>query len=528
VTFHIVVSDHLNEAGWEVLRAAPDARLAGPFNCRADVLAAVREAQALIVRSGTQVDAELLNAAPGLRVAARAGALLENVDLDECTRRGILVINVPDANVIALAEHTLGLLLALARQIPAGAASLRAGEWRRHELQGFQLHGKTLGIVGYGRHGREVAARAQAFGLNVLAYDPYIDHGYARARHVSIVGLDELLARADLISLHAAITPETVNLLDADAFGQMKPGVCLVNCTHPRLLDEAALLAALDSGKVAGAALDVVLEEPPRPGHPLISHPRVIATPHLNQNTRESQTETSRQAAADVLAALRDEDYNHVVNLPFRPGADYRTARPYLRLADKLGKAQGQLADGFIRQVEVELLGDGLQAYVRPVAAALLTGLLRPVDERPVNLVSAPVIAHEQGIRMRQTRGLELVDYPNLVSCRVHWDGGARTMAGVVFAGGEPRLVQYGDFRIDALPEGHVLVLENVDRPGVIGRVGALLGEHAVNIGEWRYGRDRPGGRGVSFINLDSPAPPQALAALRQAEDIVDARIVRL
>jgi D-3-phosphoglycerate dehydrogenase len=524
----IVVSDHLNEAGWRVLREAPDVSLAGPFAERRDVLAAVAGADAIIVRSGTRVDAELLAAAPRLKVAARAGALLENVDLDECTRRGIMVINVPDANVIALAEHALGMLLALARHIPAGVASLRAGDWRRHELQGIQLHGKTLGIIGYGRHGREVAARAQAFGMHVLAYDPYIDEGYARARRVGIVGIEELLARADIISLHAAVTPETIRILDADAFSRVKDGVYVVNCTHAWLIDEPALRDALDSGKVAGAALDVVIDEPPPANHPLISHPKVIATPHLNQNTLESQTETSRQVAEDVLTALRGEDYRHVVNLPFRTGVEYKVARPYLQLAEKLGKAQGQLADGFVRSVEVEILGDGLQAYVRPVAAALLKGLLRAVDDRPVNYVSAPVIASEQGIQTRQTRGLELVDYPNLVSCRVHWDGGSRTMSGVVFAGGEPRLVQYGAFRIDALPEGHVLVLENIDKPGVIGRVGVLLGEYEVNIGEWRYGRDRPGGRAVSFINLDSAPPPEALAHLRQADDILDVRLVRL
>jgi D-3-phosphoglycerate dehydrogenase len=454
--------------------------------------------------------------------------LLENVDLDECTRRGILVINVPDANVIALAEHTLALLLALARRLPEGTASLLAGEWRRHELMGTQLHGKTLGIVGYGRHGREVAARAQAFGLNVLAYDPYIDEGFARARRVSIVGIEELLARADIISLHAALTPETENILDLDAFDQMKDGVLIVNCTHAGLVDEAALLVALEAGRVGGAALDMVRAEPPPPDHPLLQHPRVMVTPHLNQNTLESQTATSQQVAEDVLAALRGHDYRNVVNLPFGPGAEYRAALPYLLLAEKMGKAQGQLAAGRVRRVEVELLGEGLQTLVRPVAAALLKGMLRPVDERPVNYVSAPVIAHEQGIQTNQTRNLELVDFPNLVSCRVHWQGGSRTMAGVVFAGNDPRLVQYGSYRIDARPEGFVLVLENHDVPGVIGRVGAVLGRHNVNIGEWRYGRDRAGGRAVSFINLDSAVPPEALEALQQTPEVYDATVVRL
>ncbi|MBI3242764.1 MAG: phosphoglycerate dehydrogenase [Chloroflexi bacterium] len=526
--FKIVISDHLSDSGWAVLRSAEDVTLAGPFAEREAVLEAARDAHALIVRSITRVDRELLTNAPNLQVVARAGASWENINLDECTRRGIMVINVPDANVIALAEHALGMMLALARHIPKGYASLRAGEWRRYELMGVQLHGKTLGIIGYGRHGREVAARAQSFGMIVLSYDPYIDEGHARTQRVSIVGIDELLARSDFISLHATLTPETADILNHDAFSKMKEGVRIVNCTHAGLIDETALLEALDGGKVAGAALDFLKVEPPSPGHPLVMHPNVIVLPHLNQNTLDSQTATSRQAAEDALAALRGDDYRNVVNLPFRPGADYVTAKPYLLLAEKLGKVQGQLAGGAINRVEIEILGDGLQGLVRPVAAALLKGMLRPVDERTVNYVSAPVIAYEQNIQTTQTRSLELVDYPNLLSCRAHWPGGSRTLAGVIFAGGEPRLVQYETFRIDANPEGYVLVLENEDVPGVIGQVGALMGAHGVNIGEWRYGRDRPGGRAVSFINLDSPIPAPALETLRQLPNIIGAKLVKL
>jgi len=472
--FKIVVADHLNETGWAVLRAAPDVTLAGPVSDRGAALEAVREAHAVIVRSTTQVNKELLDHAPRLLAAARAGASLDNIDLDECTRRGIMVVNVPDANIIAVVEHTLGMMLALARRIAEGYASLRAGEWRRYDLLGVQLFQKTLGIIGFGRHGRAVAARARAF-------------------------------------------------------ARMKDGVRLVNCTHAGLIDEAALLEALDSGKVAGAALDVFQAEPPR-GNRLAAHPRVLAVPHLNQNTLESQTETSRQAAQDVLDALRGDDYRNVVNLPFRPGVEYRLNRPYLLLAEKLGKAQGQMAGGVINRIEVEILGDGLQNLVRPAAAALLKGLLRPVPqgERPVNYVSAPVIAYEQGIQMSQASGLELVDYPNLISCRVHWAGGSRTMAGVIFAGGEPRLVQYDAFRIDAKPEGYVLVLENEDVPGVMGRVGALLGRHNVNIGEWRLARNQPGGHAVSFINVDSAVPAQVLGELRREPAIAQAKVIKL
>ncbi|HLF26090.1 MAG TPA: phosphoglycerate dehydrogenase [Anaerolineae bacterium] len=528
--FHILVSDHLHPEGWEVLHAAPEVELDGPYPDRASVLAAIEVADALIIRSSTQVDAELLAHAPWLRVVARAGALLDNVDIDEATRRGILVINVPDANVVAVAEHVLAMLLALARGIPQGYTSLRDGRWDRHQMLGIQLKDKTLGIIGYGRHGREVAARAQAFGLRVLAYDPYIDESFAREHGVGIVPLPELLARADIISLHAAVTPETAHILNADAFALMREGVRIVNCTHAGLIDEAALLDALQSGKVAGAALDTLAQEPPPADHPLIHHPNVIAVPHLNQNTIESQRSTSRRAAEQVLDALRGDDYRNVVNLPFGPGAEYRVYRPYLKLAEKLGKLQGQLAEGRIDQVEIEVQGDGLQALVRPIAVGLLSGMLKPypAGARAVNYVSAPVIAHEQGIQMRQVVGLELVDYPNLILCRVHWPGGSQTVAGVLFAGGEARLVQFGDIRVDAKPEGYLLFLENHDVPGVIGRVGTLLGAHGVNIGEWRLGRDRPGGRAVSFINLDSACPRDVLDKLRQLPDVQVAKLVKL
>ena len=528
--FRILVSDHLNPEGWDVLRAAADVVVDGPYPDRESVLTAVGDAEALIIRSSTRVDAELLDRAPWLRVVARAGALLDNVDIDEATRRGIMVMNVPDANVAAVAEYTLAMMLTLARGIPQGYLSLRTGQWDRHQMLGFQLTGKTLGIIGYGRLGREVAARAQAFRMRVLAYDPYIDEGNAREQGVGIVPLSELLARSDIISLHAAVTPETAHILNAGAFAHMRDGVWIVNCARAELVDESALWDALNSGKVAGAALDTFEQEPPPPDHPLIRHPNVIAVPHLNQNTIESQRETSRLVAEQVLDALRGDDYRNVVNLPFGPGAEYKVYRPYLQLAEKLGKLQGQLAGGYIDRVEVEVQGDGLQRLVRPIAVAILAGMLRPYPAGAclVNHVSAPVIAHEQGIQMKQVVGLELVDYPNLISCRVHWDGGSQTVAGVLFAGGEARLVQYGDIRVDARPEGYLLFLENRDVPGVIGRVGTLLGANGVNIGEWRLGRDRPGGRAVSFINLDSACPRKMLDRLRQSPEIYAAKLVKL
>jgi D-3-phosphoglycerate dehydrogenase len=446
-----------------------------------------------------------------------------------------MVINVPEANLMAVVEHTFAMLLAMARSLPTADQLVRQGQWPRHTMLGFQLFGKQLGIVGFGRLGREMAQRALAFGMKVLVYDPYVDLTFARAQGVEMVAFDELLARADVVSLHTAWTSQTHHIINADTLARLKPGASLVNCAHAGLVDEPALVNALATGRLSAAAVDTFSQEPPSPDHPLLQFPNVVLAPHLNQNTIESQNATSRQVVDDVLAALRGEDYRHVVNLPFHEGSSnrrpvrYRSVKPYINLAARLGKLQGQLAEGWIERVEVETLGEGLIDLVRPVAAVLLAGMLRPVDGRQVNWVSAPVRAFEQGIVLAQAKGLvELADYPNLIACRILWQGGHRTIAGVLFGNGEARLVQYDGFQVDAIPKGYVLILENKDQPGVIGKVGTLLGKAGINIAQWRYGREARSGRAVSFINLDSGVPKDLLTVLEREPEIHRARIVYL
>lgn len=527
--YQIIVSDHLHPAGWDALAQAADATCLGPIASRPELLRQLQAADALIVRSSTQVDAELLAAGPRLKVIARAGVGLENIDLDEATRLGIAVIHTPLTNLIAVAEHTFAMLLGLARGLQPAGEALRAGGWPRHQLMGFQLHGKRLGIIGYGRLGRELAARAQAFGMHVLAYDPYIDFSFASMRGVEMVNFDELLGRVDIIVLATALTDQTRGMLDAGAFSRMRPRSYLVNCVQAGLVVEDALLEALDSGRLAGAALDTFSQEPLPLRHPFRAHPNLTITPHLNQNTEESQAATCRQVVEDVLDSLRGLDFRNVANLPFTPDLPYSRVHPYLHLAVRLGRLQGQLAEGWITRVEVELLGEGLEGMVRPVTAVLLAGMLRPVENRQPNWISAPALAHAQGIETLQAKGLvSLADYPNLIACRVTWQGGNRTVAGALFGNAGARLVQYDEFHVDAYPEGYVLVLENDDVPGVIGQVGAWLGSAGINIAQWRYGRERPGGRAVSFINLDQKITPDLLLALERDPAIRRARLVRL
>ena len=531
----ILVADHLPDSGLTLLRQQADVALSGPFESREDLLAALPGVDALIVRGRTLVDAAMMDHAPRLKVIARAGARLSNIDMDEATRRGIMVVRVPAANVYAVVEHAFGLLLALARDTVNAAHRLQAGEWPRHEIMGFQLHGKTLGLMGFGRLGRESAVRAMAFGMRVLVYDPNIDVSLARAQGVEIVDFDELLRRADILMPMTVPSGPAAPMLNQEAFAHVRRGVVLVNVVHADLVDEQALLEALENGQVRAAALDTFSKEPPRLDHPLLRHPHVLALPHLNQNTEESQAQTGLQITADVLDALRGEDYRNVVNLPFDAQTPYAAVKPYIHLASKLGKLQGQLAEGWITRVEVELLGEGLRKLVRPVASVLLAGMLLPVENRAVNWISAPVAAYEQGVVTAQGKNLlRQADYPNLMICRISWldresgTEGQRTVAGVLFANAEARLVQYDEFTVDADPNGFVVILENDDVPGIIGKVGTQLGQAGVNIANWRYGRETPGGRAVSFINVDGRVPQEILSALEQNPEIHRARLARL
>jgi len=517
--YQIIVAEELHAAGCQILQNADDVDISRPSDYQDDLLRTLTQADALLIGSETSVNTELLDSAPKLKVIARAGARLDNVNIDEATRRGILVIHVPEANVTAMVEYTLLRMLTLARNFETENPG---------EQLGFQLSDKHLGIIGFGRQGREVATRAQAFGMHVLVYDPYIDLSFARQRGVEIVDFPELLTRADIVTLHTAYTQQAHQIINAEALAQMKPNSYLINSVHPSLIDEAALLWALDNDKLKGAALDTC-ETSTSSNSRLLHHKKVLITSQLSQKTIEAQVNTSTNVVADLLSALRGEDYHNVVNLPFTELVPYQAVKPYIDLAVKLGKLQGQLAEGWIRRVEVELVGEGLRELVRPVAAVLLSGMIKPIDFRPVNWVSAPVMAYEQGIAMAQTKELVLRgDHPALIACRVTWEGGSRTVAGALFGNGEARLVQYNDFEVDAYPDGYMLILENDDLPGVIGKVGTRLGRSGINIAQWRYGRDAPGGKAVSFINLDQRVPPTLLIGLEQENEIQRARLMKL
>jgi len=527
--FRILITDDLSPQAVERLEAADDVNFEVVRRpVPEDLGEIIASYDAIIIRSSVQVDADLLAAASQLKVIGRAGMGLDNVDIDAASLRGVIVMNTPGANTVATAEHTVAMLLALCRHVPQADVSVRSGEWTRSQFTGVQLYRKTLGIVGLGRIGAQVARRTQAFGMSVIAFDPYISDEVARELNVTLVDLDELWSRSDFITLHTALTPETRGMIDATAMARMKPGVRLVNCARGGLVDDVALVDALRSGHIAGAALDVFADEPLPPDSDLRNLPNVVLTPHIAASTIEAQRDVGTQIVDQVLAALRGEDYRNAVNMPVVDGNVFRLLRPYLRLAEKLGSLQMQLSEGRIKRVEVEFQGDEVSAYVKPLTVALLKGLLDPITDTPVNYISAPHLAMQRGISVSETRGLPTPNYANLLSCRVLWDEGERLVSGSLLGHEFPRVVQIDAFRIDAQPEGIILVMESIDVPGVVGCVGTLLGKRGINIAEWRLGRIAPEGEALSFINLDSPASANVLIELVELEGVNRVRQVEL
>jgi D-3-phosphoglycerate dehydrogenase len=521
--YKILIPDDLSAAGLDLLKADPQMSIEVVKKMpRAELLARIGDYDALIVRSETKVDAEVIERGVKLRVVGRAGIGVDTIDVDAATHRGIIVMNTPQANTIATCEHTLAMMLALARNIPQADASLRRGEWTRSKFMGEQLMGKTLGVIGLGRIGTQVARRAQAFGMEVIAFDPYVNEENARNNKVGLVTLDELLAKSDFITLHSSLNPGSRRLLDAEAIQKMKTGAHIVNVARGALVDADALVQALQSKKLAGAALDVFEEEPPPADHPLFKLPNVVVTPHLGASTVEAQRDVSIQMAEQVLDALHEREVRNAVNFPPIDPAALPVIRPYLMLAERLGALQANLTEGRLARVEVEYRGSDVAPHVKPLTVALLRGLLAPtLGAERVNYVNAPIIANERGIMVSQALNISSSDYTNQVSCRVSVGDETHTIAGVLFNGVQPRIVQIDGFVIDAVPEGLMLVVSSHDVPGVIGHIGSLLGTHHVNIAEYRLGRTSPGDRALSVVNLDSPVPEAAMKALRALPEVI-------
>ena len=524
--YAIVVATDLAADGLQLLQDAADVNLRLVRPGESALRRQLADAQALVVRGDVTVDAELMEHAPQLRVIGMAGASLANIDIDTATQRGIIVTNTPGTSAIAAGEHSLALLLALCRHLVGAHNSLQSGYWPLHRSRqaGVQLAGKTIGIIGYGRVGRVVAERCLAFGMQVLVCDPYVAEDQPGDRRLHLVGLDELLQRSDFISLHVALTNETRNLLDAPAIARIRPGARLINTAHGAVWDEAAVAAALQGGQLAGVATDVFPQEPPAHS-PLIGLDGVLHTPRIGDNTQEASLNLSTQIVSQVLDALRGQDYPHVVNMPFLPGTPWAEARPYMRLADCMGRILHALARQPVRRVAVEYRGERLDALLKPLTVALLHGILTPVLGDQVNYINAPVLASARGLQVMQSRDLGSGDYASLVSCHFTLDGGEEiTMGGTLLDGREPRIVQINEYDINFVPIGQLLIMGSRDRPGVIGRIGTLLADNDINIASWQTGRASPGGNTLTVLTLDQPLPEALLQELQTIDFVRHAR----
>jgi D-3-phosphoglycerate dehydrogenase len=492
-----------------------------------ELLGVVGDYEALVVRSETKVTAAVLAAGKNLQVVARAGIGVDNIDLDAATRSGIAVVNAPTGNTVAAAEHTLGLMLALSRNIPYAHQSLKAGEWRRSAFMGIEIRDKTLGVIGLGRVGSEVARRAQSFGMRLVAYDPFVSPDYARRLGAELLSLERLLAESDFVTLHTPLTDSNRNLIGDKELSQMKPDARLINVARGELIDEKALLAALELGKLAGVALDVFSEEPPGP-IPLLAHPKVVVTPHLGASTREAQREVAVEAAEQVLAVLNGEPARNTVNAPFVPPEVQAVLEPYIRVASVVGRLLTYLAEGQFVAITIRYEGDITQHETASLKAAVLAGLLGPVTSGQVNLINAARLAQERGLNVTEQQNAVAQEYGSMVSATLETNQGSVTLAGTSMRG-ETHIVKVNDYWLDIVTSApYMLFVDNQDQPGSIGAVGTIAGRHNINISFMEVGRLNLRGRAMMVLGLDDQVPPQVLEEIIALPHIHNARLVTL
>lgn len=522
----ILVTDGLAPEGVDRLRRDAEVVLRQGLTAQ-DVHAAIADVDAVIVRSRTRIDSEVLEHAARLRVIARAGVGVDNIDVDAATRRGVLVLNTPESSTISTAEHTMAMILALARNLPAAHAQTSQGPWQRERFTGIELYGKTLGIIGLGQIGTEVARRASAFGMRVIAFDPYVSTDRAARVGVELVPWEDVLEQSDILTLHSPLTPSTRHLIGAAELRRMRRGVRVINCARGGLIDEGALLVALEEGHVGGAALDVFEEEPPRE-NPLLGHPRVVVTPHLGASTDEAQRAIAVEVAEQVLAALAGRPVRGAVNAAPLQEEVWQRLRPFAELMRMLGVVARQLAEGQVLSVECVYEGEVASEQTDPLGASFLVGLLETMSDRPVNLVNAAVLARERGIELGEVRRESSEDFSSLVRVRLATTSGALVLGGTLFGRREPRITHLDGYRIDLAPAPRMLFLWNVDRPGMIGRVGTILGRHQVNIAGMQVGRVVAGETAVMVLTVDSLLPEAAVQELTQVDGITAVKVVTM
>lgn len=515
----VLITDPLSEQGIAKLIEAEDVQVVQKVGISTDeLISMIPNYDALLVRSQTTVTEAVIRAAHQLKVIGRAGVGVDNIDVDAATERGIIVLNAPDGNTISTAEHTFAMLLALARNIPQAYHSTIKGEWNRKQFVGVELHNKTLGIIGMGRIGTELSKRAKAFGMHVLGFDPYLTEERAKELGITKTEFTALIETSDFITVHTPLLKETRHLISTEQFAKMKEGVRILNCARGGIIDERALLHALNAGKVAGAALDVFENEPPK-DNPLLSHPRVVVTPHLGASTVEAQEHVAGDVAEEVLHVLRDEPFKNAVNLPSIPAELKKKIEPYQELAEKLGKFVVQTTKSAIKQMTISYAGE-LNAFdTSPLTRMILKGALSCYLS-DVNYVNALALAKQRGLDVTEERSSASRAFTNLISVSVQTAGDKRSVAGTLINGFGTRIVKIDDYTIDLQPKGHLLYIKHHDRPGAIGRVGTVLGNHGINIATMQVGRRDVGGQAIMMLSVDKPVSQEIRERLNELEDI--------
>jgi D-3-phosphoglycerate dehydrogenase / 2-oxoglutarate reductase len=525
----ILVSDTLAPEGLAVFKNAPGFEVDIRVGLKPDDLKKIcADYDGWVIRSGTKITAELIEAAKNLKVIGRAGVGYENIDAEAASKKGIVVMNTPGGNNVTTGEHTVALMMALARHIPQAVASLKGGKWERNKFVGVELCNKTLGVIGLGNVGRIVAERAAGLRMKVIGYDPFISTENIARMGVEPGTLEDIIAKSDFITVHVPLTPETQGLINRAAFAKMKTGVRIINCARGGIVDENDLAAAIKEGKVAGAALDVYVDEPPAADHPLLKMEQVITTPHLGASTDEAQLNVAIAVAEQMVDFLSQGVVRYAVNVPSVSPELLAVLRPYLTLSEKLGSLLSQMVGALPKEVQVEYGGEVTQYSLAPLTLAVLKGILTPIMESGVNYVNAPIVARDRGIKVVESKSSRASDFANYITVKADTGKLEMEVEGVVFGAKHPRIVRVDNFYLEAVPEGYILILRNRDVPGVVGTVGTLLGKNGINIAGMELGRTDKGGNAISFIHVDDAVSKKALQELRDRPEIVSAVQVKL
>jgi D-3-phosphoglycerate dehydrogenase len=527
-TYRVLVADRLSSKGIEILKGEEKITCYVETNISpGELRATIGEYDGIIVRSKTALTADIISASEKLKVIGRAGIGVDNIDVQAATRRGILVMNTPTENAVAAAEHTIAMMLAMSRNIPQANTSTKSGKWERSKFMGIELYEKTLGIIGFGNIGSLVAEKTQGLKMHVIAYDPYISPDAADQRGVPLVTLDDLLSRSDFISIHTPLTEETGHLINAEAFERMKTGVMIINCARGGIIDESALVDALRSGKVRGAALDV-FEREAKGNNPLFEMDSVICTPHIGAATSEALENVAVAIADQVVDFLINKRIRNAVNIPIVSPDVLPVVKPYLDLGERLGSFLTQISDFAIEELSIEYKGSVVEYDVSPITVSILRGLLTPYMGEVVNFINASIIAKDRGILVRESKSSSSEGFANMIAITAMGRGERNVVAGALFGTKDFRIVQINDFRIEAVPKGRMLLIHNYDRPGVIGNIGTALGDRNINIATMQFSRDRLGGVGISLLHLDSVISKEEMEQLSGLPNVISVQHIEL